>query len=201
MNMFRSTLNNASKGRRNTSNAETMAVFGMISVFILFAPMLLLLGNSVSLTGGTLYLPATFHLSTLVILASSWALSKAKFFKSHDKIKKFKRYLAITVVLAVIFLALQFGGWIQLVQQYRMQQRSLNFIIVLAILHGLHVLFGLVVLLVIAIRTYPLKTGAELYIHFLKPAREAGFRILLNYWHFVDLLWVLMYIIFVLKLA
>lgn len=199
--MFRSTLNNARKGRKNTSNAETMAVFGMISVIILFAPLLLLLGRSVSTPNGTLHLPATFHLSTLVILASSWTLSRAKLHKDHDRIREFKRYLSTTLLLAIMFLVLQYAGWTSLVQQYRMQQRAVNFIVVLAILHGIHLLFGLIVLLLMTIRTYPLKTGAELYIHFLRPSRDAGFKILSNYWHFVDLLWILMYIIFVIKLA
>ncbi len=199
--MFRSTLDNARKGRKNSSNAETMAVFGMISVIILFAPLLILLARSVSTPDHTIYLPATFHLSTLIILASSWTLSKAKLHKNHDRIKKFKGYLSITLLCALLFLALQYFGWTALVQQYRMQQRAVNFIMVLAILHGFHLLFGVIVLLLLTIRTYPLKTGAELYIHFLKPARDAGFRILSNYWHFVGLLWVLMYIVFVIKLA
>jgi cytochrome c oxidase subunit III len=199
--MFRSTLNNARKGRKNSSNAETMAVFAMVSVVILFAPLLLLLGRSVSTSTGTLYLPATFHLSTLVILASSWTLSQAKHHKSHDRIKRLKQYLSLTLLLALLFLVLQYAGWTSLVQQYRMQQRAVNFIVVLAILHGVHLLFGLIVLLVMIIRTYRLKTGAELYIHFLKPARDAAFRILSNYWHFVDLLWIFMYVVFVIKLA
>lgn len=199
--MIRSTLDNARRGRKNSSNAETMAVFGMMSMVMIFAPLLLLLIRSFSGDPANVKLPAAFHLSTLVILGSSYTLSRAKTFKEKDLYRDCKWQLTATLVLSVIFLILQSVGWSSLVNQYRMQQHTINFIIVLALIHGAHLLMGLVILLLHVKKIYPLKSGAELYIHFLNPSREVGFKVLFNYWHFVDLLWILMYIIFVIKLA
>jgi cytochrome c oxidase subunit III len=200
--MIRSTLHNIRKGKTNSSNAETMTVVAMASVTMIFFPILVLLTqSSLSASVAPVQLPIAFNLSTIIIIASSIVLAKANAVKQQDHYKKYKLGLVITFVLSILFIILQWAGWTSLMKQYHMENVTINYIIVLVIIHGAHLLMGIVVLIWLLKKAYPLKSGAEFYIHFLKPKHELGHRILNHYWHFIGILWVFMYVVMLIKIA
>jgi cytochrome c oxidase subunit III len=137
-------------------------------------------------------LPGIFWYSTLVILLSSVMMHLSlKAFKARE-MKRYRLLITITAFLGVLFAALQFAGFIYL-NNHGVQllgqgsNPAASFIAIITGLHVLHVLGGVIALLVIFFRAYSAKSK----IYSAVPVEVAS-----TYWHFVDLLWLYLFIFF-----
>ncbi len=132
-------------------------------------------------------MPVIFWYSTGVLLLSSlcmqWAYIKAK----KDEFKQLKIAISITFVLGLLFLAMQFEGWKQLVAMniYFVGNPSGSFFYVFTGLHGFHIISGLIVLIFALVAAFKLKLHA-------KNLRQI--QICVTYWHFLDILWVYLFV-------
>jgi cytochrome c oxidase subunit 3 len=100
--------------------------------------------------------------------------------------------LAVTAVLGVLFIVLQIVGFRQFAaQDIRLvgagSNASYSFLLAISGLHGLHVLGGVVALVVIALRA--LNSSTRSY-------SSVPLEIAATYWHFVDALWIYLFIFF-----
>ncbi len=137
-------------------------------------------------------MPPVFWYSTAVILLSSLTMYLAvKAFKAR-LMPRYKLLVTITAMLGLLFGALQFYGFfflnahgVQLLGQG--SNPAASFIAVIAGLHILHVLGGVIALLVTFIRAYSGK---------VKRYNVTGIEIVGTYWHFVDILWIYLFIFF-----
>jgi cytochrome c oxidase subunit III len=127
-------------------------------------------------------LPLAFWYSTAVIIASSASIWLAqKKFKARD-MAAYRRLLTVTVVLGILFVALQVLGFSQLAKAgitFR-KNASIDFLYPIIGLHALHVIGGVVALLVMFARAY--RKGVKTY-------DSAPVEVMATYWHFVDFLW------------
>lgn len=137
-------------------------------------------------------LPPVFLYSTIVILLSSATMYFAvKAFKARD-MKRYKLMITITLILGLLFSALQFAGF-DAVEKGGVQlfgigsNASASFLGIIAGLHVLHVLGGVVALLVVFIRAFSVKN---------RQYSSVPVEIVSTYWHFVDLLWIYLFIFF-----
>ena len=137
-------------------------------------------------------IPMMFWYSTATILASSVTVQLAlKALKKREMIN-YKRLLVVTAVLGVLFIVLQIAGFRQFAaQDIRLvgagSNASYSFLLAISGLHGLHVLGGVVALVVIAIRA--LNSSTRSY-------STVPLEIAATYWHFVDALWIYLFIFF-----
>ena len=137
-------------------------------------------------------IPMMFWYSTATILASSVTVQFAlKALKKREMIN-YRRLLAVTAVLGVLFIVLQIAGFKQFAaQDIRLvgagSNASYSFLLAISGLHGLHVLGGVVALVVIAIRA--LNSSTRSY-------SSVPLEIAATYWHFVDALWIYLFIFF-----
>ena len=137
-------------------------------------------------------IPMMFWYSTATILASSVTVQLAlKALKKREMIN-YKRLLVVTAVLGVLFIVLQIAGFRQFAaQDIRLvgagSNASYSFLLAISGLHGLHVLGGVVALVVIAIRA--LNSSTRNY-------SSVPLEIAATYWHFVDALWIYLFIFF-----
>jgi cytochrome c oxidase subunit 3 len=104
----------------------------------------------------------------------------------------YKRLLLVTAVLGVLFIVLQVAGFSQFAaQDIRLvgagSNASYSFLLAISGLHGVHVLGGVVALVVIAIRA--LNSSTRSY-------SSVPLEIAATYWHFVDALWIYLFIFF-----
>ena len=137
-------------------------------------------------------LPSIFWYSTAVILLSSLTMHLAlKAFKARE-MARYKLLITITAALGVLFGVLQFWGFfylnghgVQLLGQG--SNPAASFIAVIAGMHVLHVLGGVIALLVTFIRAY---SGR------VKRYNVTTIEIVSTYWHFVDILWIYLFIFF-----
>ncbi|MCX7743631.1 MAG: cytochrome c oxidase subunit 3 [Flavobacteriales bacterium] len=150
----------------------------------------------------TMEIPRAFILSTLIMLGSSYTLKQAKQYFFNDYIKKSVTYLLYTLLLGFAFGAAQILGWIDL---YSKTQNSLHpnvassYVYVISGIHFFHVLFGLGYLLAILYKTYMRAKDlvAEL-IMVTNPFEKRKIDMLSRYWHYVDGLWLFLFLVFVL---
>ncbi len=149
-------------------------------------------------------LPQVFTLSTIVILISSFTFVLGlKAFKNRQ-IPKFRALIFTTIILGLAFGLLQYLGFYQLyhtVQQVSINGQKLNefvpvkvngnpsesFLFVIAGMHLAHILGGIVALIVVFLRSF--RTNVKTY-------NATGLEIVGGYWHFVDALWLYLFVFF-----
>ena len=135
-------------------------------------------------------LPVVFWYSTFVILLSSLTMHLSyKSFKARE-MRRYRMLITLTAVLGVIFAVLQFVGFNQL-NGHGVKllgpgsNPSASFLAVITGLHVLHVLGGVVALLFIFFRAYSSRSKNYNVV----PVEMAA-----TYWHFVDILWIYLFI-------
>lgn len=136
-------------------------------------------------------LPISFIGTTILLIAISTCLHLAVAAVRREAHTDLKRYLVLSMILALTFIATQSFGMAWIVSRFADDQsanRSLyGMTFVLALLHALHVVGGLIALGVVLVRTWEGKYDHECYF---------AIRFSALYWHFLDLVWLLMLVAF-----
>ncbi len=149
-------------------------------------------------------LPHVFGWSTAVIMISSITMFfGVRAFKSRE-MPKFRLLITATLMLGLLFGVLQYAGFYQLyhqLQQIRINGQVLNetatvrvdgnpsesFLFIISGLHLAHLLSGIIALLFVFFRAF--RTSVKTY-------NATGLEIVAGYWHFVDILWLYLFIFF-----
>ncbi|MCA0231808.1 MAG: cytochrome c oxidase subunit 3 [Bacteroidetes bacterium] len=130
--------------------------------------------------------PQIFWYSSVVLIISSIAMHWAYLAAKKDNFNTLKIAISITFVLGLAFLWMQVEGWKDLVAQniYFVGNPSGSFFYVFTLLHGVHLVTGLIVLCVTFISAMRLKVHAK---------NLRRIEICTTYWHFLDVLWLYLF--------
>ncbi len=175
-----------SKSHHTRLNPLKFAMWiGMGSIMMMFAS--LTSAYLVRRAGGNwleFSIPTVFYYSTLVLLVSSLCLHVGYSSYKKRNIPLYQGGLIAAFVLGCVFLVLQYQGWNELfsIGVDLKGNPSGSFLYVITGIHGLHILGGLAALVVSIINAFTLKKFTE--------KRKTNFELTLQYWHFVDILWV-----------
>lgn len=136
--------------------------------------------------------PVIFWFSTLTILSSSATIHLSLKSLRDKRMVEYRRWMVVTAVLGVLFIISQIIGFVQFGKQdIRIigagSNASYSFLFAISSLHGLHVLGGVIALLVIAIRAVSISK---------RNYSTLPLEITATYWHFVDALWIYLFIFF-----
>lgn len=134
-------------------------------------------------------LPDIFMVSTAIIVLSSVTLHASFVAFKKENEMRYKVLLITTYVLAVAFFIFQYKGWVALANEgvpFTLNPSG-DFVYVITWFHAAHVIGGLAALTVALIHAFGLKFKVT-------PKRKTRFELTLTYWHFVDLLWVYLFI-------
>ena len=131
-------------------------------------------------------LPQSFFISTILIILSSITYIQAKRAIKVNKQKQSTNFLLLTLILGISFIVLQFIGFSQMLQSgyYFTGPTSnikISYIFLIAFVHILHVVAGLISLLVVLTQQLRKK---------YTPTNMLGFELGATFWHFLDILWV-----------
>lgn len=134
-------------------------------------------------------LPQPFLISVFVIIASSVTMILSKKALKENKLQLATIFLVITFVLGVYFIVNQISGFNEIVSQgYHFtgptSNVTMSYIFLIAFVHVLHVVVGLICLLVVLINQLRKKYN---------PQNMLGFELAATFWHFVDILWVYLF--------
>lgn len=136
-------------------------------------------------------IPNLFLASTATLFASSVTIQAALRSFKHRSMATFRTLLLVTLVLGVIFVVLQYKGFQWLWERgvhFEGQSGAGQFLYVIFGLHALHVLGGIVALVVLSIRQY---------IGTIRTYNTTPMEIMSTYWHFVDALWIYLFVFFI----
>lgn len=137
------------------------------------------------------YLPISFITTTVILIAISTCLHLAVEAVRREARKDLMRYLVLAALLALAFFGVQSYGMAWIVSRFANDMsasRSLyGMTFVLALLHALHVVGGLIALGMVTVRTLHGKYDHESYF---------AIRFCALYWHFLDIVWLLMLVAF-----
>lgn len=134
-------------------------------------------------------IPRAFWYSTGVILLSSLTIQMAlKSFKEREMLR-YRNLITLTTLLGVLFMALQWMGFKQIWKSGVTFRGSGGgqFLYIIAGLHVLHVLAGIIALIILFIKAFGSK---------VRSYNSVPVELMSTYWHFVDLLWIYLFIFF-----
>ncbi|MFQ5526943.1 MAG: heme-copper oxidase subunit III [Thermoanaerobaculia bacterium] len=133
-------------------------------------------------------LPAILWVNTVVLAASSLGLESARSSLDKGRHVTAARWVGLTILLGLVFLAGQLAGWRELAQQGVFVPTSphSSFFYILTGLHGLHVVGGLAFLSVTSARV----AGGGDVIHLARLVRLCA-----TYWHFLLSLWIFVFLV------
>ena len=137
----------------------------------------------------TFSIPRAFWYSTTVMLASSLTVQMAlKAFKEREMLR-YRSLLTTTAVLGIVFILLQWVGFREIWSSGITLRGSGGgqFLYVIAGLHAVHVLGGVIALLFMV---------AKAYLSKIRTYDSVPVELISTYWHFVDLLWIYLFIFF-----
>jgi cytochrome c oxidase subunit 3 len=140
-----------------------------------------------------LAMPRVLLLSTALILISSVTLEAARRKLKAASQGGYTRWLLMTVLLGVGFLASQLVAWKQLARQgvYLTSNPHSSFFYLLTATHGVHLLGGLLALVFLLARTQRQAKRAAA----AGARRQAAADAVTIYWHFMDALWIYLFLL------
>ncbi|MDA0333946.1 MAG: cytochrome c oxidase subunit 3 [bacterium] len=137
--------------------------------------------------------PASLWLSTLLLLLSGIAVERSARYARRARIQETGRWLLVSLSVAMLFAGAQSVGMAELLQAHHLSLTTRVIIGLdglafgLILIHALHVLGGMVLLIVLCVRT---ATGGLSLLH-LPTVRSVA-----SYWHFLEFVWLVMLLLF-----
>ncbi|MEO5571631.1 MAG: cytochrome c oxidase subunit 3 [Bacteroidia bacterium] len=180
---------------------KTFLFFALLGSTVVFMTVTFLYLTSLSKTLPLVNfkLPKPFFLSSLLLLFSSYAISKSVAAFREDAMKKLLLSFAVTLLLGLAFSLSQIYGWKKLIDSgFMLQTQSrISYLYIISGIHFLHVVAGLIVLLVMTISAYlKSKDPVKSLLYFSSEYQLTKIELAVIFWHFVDFLWLGLFLIF-----
>ena len=139
------------------------------------------------------HIPFIFWVNTAIIILSSvtmhWAV---KSFRKY-RLRQYRLAITSTFLLGCLFLVGQYIGWVQLAEGgiKLAGNPSGSFLRVTTYTHAAHIAGGLIIMLIGVFRAF---------FRPYNPNRLVYVEIIATYWHFVDILWIYLFVFFQINL-
>ena len=135
-------------------------------------------------------LPSAFFTSTIAIVLSSIVLHLSYKAFVAEKRSLYKTFLVLGFFLGILFVILQYQGWLQLndIGIFVATNQSASFLFLITGFHIVHVLGGIGALII------ALVYGLNNKYQRPTPRRKLRLELIFTYWHFVDVLWIYLFV-------
>ncbi|MCU0361589.1 MAG: cytochrome c oxidase subunit 3 [Bacteroidia bacterium] len=171
--------------------AKPLLYVGIVSIVMLFAG--LTSAYVVRADNGNwlvFQLPGITILSTALIVSSSFSMLLAQMAIKKNNYSLTSLALLVTLILGVAFFFTQYEGWKQLTAQGiyfigKYSNASGSFLYLIALVHLAHMVGGILALLVSFTKSLLKRYSSANYL---------GLELTAIYWHFLDLLWVYLFL-------
>ena len=178
-----------------------MLYLSMMGIGILFLMLVIayVQSSSFDTLAGKFTFPRFFSISTIMLLASGYTISKTKRSYKKDNLVKLKRYFLLTILLAIGFVLSQLGSWYGISYQ-GISFRGLatgTYIYLISALHAVHLIGGFIFLAYLFFKTQRAVSDPIRTLVFIRnPFVRQQIKMLTIYWYFMDGMWVFLYLIF-----
>lgn len=170
-----------------------LAMFGTSLIFVFMLIAFTATHNGTVEGAPEFSMPKAFIFSTMVLLFSSYYVSRFLRAYQNEEMKKLRNLIGITVMLGFVFTLSQYWGWHELdVSGYSLTGLSSGaYLYVISGLHILHLVGGIFFMTyqfikISRVANDPVKS----LIMVTNPYHKIKLEMLTTYWHFMDLLWV-----------
>ena len=177
---------------RTARSYKLILLFAMVSMTMMFAGLTSAFVVSKSRADWLkdFQLPIAFYYSTAAIIGCSVAFHLAKKAIQKNNQSKTTIFLLTTLVLGILFVILQFVGFGQIVDNgyyFTGSGSSITttFLYVVTVVHLIHLAGGVISLLIIIYNHFKQKYNSS---------QTLGIELGAMYWHFLDLLWVYLFL-------
>jgi cytochrome c oxidase subunit 3 len=183
---------------------ETLLYLGMIGsgLIFLFLVVAFAFSGLNQLEGFNHHIPVAFLISTLLLILSGYTATKMRLYFIEERTDKLISSLRNTLWLGILFTGLQLVGW------YELDEMGIDFKGIpsgsfLYLLTGIHIfhLLGAMIFAVILLVEMKKKQQDQIQhlILLTNPFEKMRIRLFTVYWHFMDLIWLVLFVLFILS--
>lgn len=183
---------------------ETLLYLAMIGsgLIFLFLVAAFLFSGLNQLSGMNKRMPIAFLISTFMLVLSGYTATKMRLFYQEENIPKLESALRNTFFLGLVFTILQFAGWKELTDMgiNFTGIPSGSFLYLLSGIHVFHLVGAMVfaVILLLQLRKTQ-EDGVRKLILVTNPYEKMRIRLFTVYWHFMDAIWLILFLLFVIS--
>jgi cytochrome c oxidase subunit 3 len=141
-------------------------------------------------------IPGLFWVSTLVILLSSFTLQGAGRAFKEERFRSYRLNISLTLFAGILFIILQSLGWRKMLLSGITMSNNTGgmFIYILSGLHILHIFGGLIALISANRDAFKRMAYVDAYVYSVNPPNQLKIKLISIYWHFVDILWIILFL-------
>jgi len=178
-----------------------MLYLSMMGIGILFLMLTIayVQSSAVDTDAAKFTFPRFFSISTILLLISGYTISKTNRSYRKDNLNKLKKYFLFTILLGIGFVLSQLSGWYE-ISGNGISFRGLatgTYIYLISALHAVHLIGGFIFLSFMYFKTQQAANDPIRTLLFIRnPFVQQQIRMLGIYWHFMDGLWVFLYLVF-----
>jgi cytochrome c oxidase subunit 3 len=183
---------------------ETLLYLGMIGsgLIFLFLAVAFLFSGLNQLAGLNQHIPIAFLISTFLLILSGYTATKMRLHYQEERTDLLIASIRNTLILGVIFSLLQLAGW------YELNEMGIDFKGIpsgsfLYLLSGIHIfhLLGAMIFAAILLNQIRKRKDDEIQhlILLTNPYEKMRIRLFTFYWHFMDLIWLILFVLFVIS--
>ncbi len=183
---------------------EMLLYLGMLSsgIVFLFLALAFLFSSRNLLAGMNQTLPVSFLVSTFLLIISGFTATSMRIAYTEENTDKLLGSLRITVILGFIFTMLQVVGW------YELKAKGIvfagipsgSFLYVLSGIHVFHLLGAMVFGLILYFQLHKSrKDEIQKLLIITNPFEKMRVRLFTFYWHFMDGIWLILFLLFALS--
>ncbi len=183
---------------------ETLLYLGMIGsgLIFLFMAVAFVFSGLNQLGGYNEHVPIAFLISTMMLILSGYTVTKLRLYFQEERVDKLIGSLKITIWLGIIFTLLQLLGWYELAEM-GIDFKGIpsgSFLYVLTGIHIFHLLGALIFAVILLIQFQKRqKDQIQRLILLTNPFEKMRIRLFTVYWHFMDVVWLILFVLFVLS--
>ena len=183
---------------------ETLLYLGMLGsgLIFLFLVVAFLFSGLSQLEGFNRRMPIAFLISTFMLVLSGYTATKMRLHYQEENIPKLESSLRNTFVLGLIFTVLQFAGWKELTDMGIKFTGipSGSFLYVLSGIHIFHLIGAMVFAVILLLQLRKTQDdGIRRLVLITNPFEKMRIRLFTVYWHFMDAIWLVLFLLFVLS--
>ena len=144
-------------------------------------------------------LPNVFMISTLVIISVSVLMHMALISYRKAQFTTFRWLLFGGFLMGIVFLLTQWLGFQSLREIGFPLTGNIagQFVYMLAIVHGFHIVIALLVTSIVLIRAVRARKDPLFELrNIINPKRKLHMKLLVTFWHFIDVVWIYLYVFF-----
>ncbi len=183
---------------------ETLLYLGMIGsgLIFIFLVVAFLYSGLNQLAGQNQHIPIAFLISTLLLILSGYTATQMRLYYQEERTDKLVSALRNTLILGSLFTLLQVVGWYEL-NQMGIDFKGIpsgSFLYLLSGIHIVHLLGAMIFAIILLSQMNHRKQDEILHLILIRnPFEKMRIRLFTFYWHFMDLIWLILFILFVLS--